>query len=125
MTRIGLVLGAGGIVGQAYHAGVLHALETELGWDARTASVIAGSSAGAVTGTSLRMGIAGSDLAAIAAGTPLSPEGARLMEQILPDTSDLPPLPAARGSGPGGHPRRPCWPGSCGDPGPSGRVWRP
>ncbi|HVB93328.1 MAG TPA: patatin-like phospholipase family protein [Acidimicrobiales bacterium] len=94
MTSIGLVLGAGGIVGQAYHAGVLHALETELGWDARTARVIVGSSAGAVTGTSLRMGIAGSDLAAVAAGTPLSPEGARLMEQLLPDTSDLPPLPA-------------------------------
>jgi len=93
VTSIGLVLGAGGIVGQAYHAGVLHALETELGWDARTARVIVGSSAGAVTGTSLRMGIAGSDLAAVAAGTPLSPEGARLMEQLLPDTSDLPPLP--------------------------------
>jgi NTE family protein len=88
------VLGAGGVVGQAYHAGVLAALETELGWDARTAEVIVGSSAGAVTGTSLRMGIAGSDLAAIAARTPLSPEGAQLMERILPDTSDLPPLPA-------------------------------
>ena len=88
------MLGAGGVVGQAYHAGVLAALETEAGWDARTATVIVGSSAGSVTGTSLRMGIAGSDLAAIAAGTPLSPEGAALLEQILPDTSDLPPLPA-------------------------------
>ena len=88
------MLGAGGVVGQAYHAGVLAALETELGWDARTATVIVGSSAGAVTGTSLRMGIAGSDLAAIAARTPLSPKGAQLMEQILPDTSELPPLPA-------------------------------
>jgi NTE family protein len=88
------VLGAGGVVGQAYHAGVLAALEAELGWDARTATVMVGSSAGAVTGTSLRMGIAGSDLAALAAGTPLSAEGARLMAQILPDTSDLPPLPS-------------------------------
>jgi NTE family protein len=94
VTSIGLVLGAGGIVGQAYHAGVLAALEAELGWDARTAVVIVGSSAGAVTGTSLRMGIAGSDLAAVAAGTPMSAEGALLMERILPDTSDLPPLPS-------------------------------
>jgi NTE family protein len=39
------------------------------------------------------MGLAGSDLAALAAGTPLSPEGDKLMAQILPDTSDLPPLP--------------------------------
>jgi NTE family protein len=94
VTSVGLVLGAGGVVGQAYHAGVLAALETELGWDPRTANVIVGSSAGAVTGTALRMGIAGSDLAAVAAGTPLSPEGAQLMEQILPDASDLPPMPA-------------------------------
>ena len=87
------MLGAGGVVGQAYHAGVLAALETEAGWDARTAAVIVGSSAGSVTGTSLRMGIAGSDLAAVAARTPLSPEGEQLLAQILPDTSDLPPLP--------------------------------
>jgi NTE family protein len=93
VTEIGLVLGAGGVVGQAYHAGVLAAIENELGWDPRTANVIVGSSAGAVTGTSLRMGIAGSDLAAVAAGTPLSPEGAQLMEQLLSDDSDLPPMP--------------------------------
>jgi NTE family protein len=93
VTSVGLALGAGGVVGQAYHAGVLAALEAEAGWDARSADVIVGSSAGAVTGTSLRMGLAGSDLAAVAAGTELSAEGAKLMEQILPDSSDLPPLP--------------------------------
>ena len=38
MTSVGLVLGAGGVVGQAYHAGVLAAIETELGWDPRTAN---------------------------------------------------------------------------------------
>ncbi|MEZ5179426.1 MAG: hypothetical protein R2746_14430 [Acidimicrobiales bacterium] len=31
--RVGLVLGAGGIVGQAFHAGVLGALANDLGWD--------------------------------------------------------------------------------------------
>lgn len=36
MTRVGLVLGAGGIVGQAYQAGVLTALEHDLGWDPRS-----------------------------------------------------------------------------------------
>ena len=56
-TRVGLVLGAGGIVGQAYHAGVLAALEVDLGWDARTADVIVGTSAGSVMGTALRMGL--------------------------------------------------------------------
>ena len=37
MSGVGLVLGAGGVVGQAYHAGVLAALEHDCGWDPRTA----------------------------------------------------------------------------------------
>jgi NTE family protein len=31
MMRVGLVLGGGGVVGMAYHAGVLAALEHDLG----------------------------------------------------------------------------------------------
>ena len=50
MARVGLVLGAGGIVGQAYHAGVLAAIELDLGWDPREADVIVGTSAGSVVG---------------------------------------------------------------------------
>ena len=68
VPRVGLVLGAGGIVGQAYHAGVLAALEVDLGWDARSADVIVGTSAGSVMGTALRMGLAATDLAAWAVG---------------------------------------------------------
>jgi NTE family protein len=75
MTRTGLVLGAGGIVGQAFHAGVLAALEQEMGWDPRRAEVIVGSSAGSVTGATLRLGVAASDLAARAAGGPVSASG--------------------------------------------------
>ena len=37
-SRVGLVLGAGGTVGHAYHAGTLAAL-AEAGWDARDARV--------------------------------------------------------------------------------------
>lgn len=73
--RIGLVLGAGGVVGQAYHAGVLSALEEDFGWDPRTAELIVGSSAGSLTGASLRMGVPAHDLMAAAVGAPLSPEG--------------------------------------------------
>lgn len=51
MTRVGLVLGGGGAVGQAHHAGVLAALEHDLGWDPRTADVIVGTSVGSITGT--------------------------------------------------------------------------
>jgi len=82
MARIGLVLGAGGVVGQAYHAGVLAALEHDLGWDPRTADVIVGSSAGSVTGSLLRLGVPASDLAAWAVEAPLSVEGAPVMEQL-------------------------------------------
>ena len=94
MSRVGLVLGAGGVVGQAYQAGVLAALDEVLGWDARTAELVVGSSAGSVTGTSLRMGISATDLAAMASGSPLSPEGERLYARFLPDASDL-PVPSA------------------------------
>ena len=54
---IGLVLGAGGVVGQAYQAGVLSALQRETGWDPRQAAVIVGTSAGSVTGAALRVGV--------------------------------------------------------------------
>lgn len=78
MTKIGLVLGAGGIVGQAYHAGVLAALAEETGWDPRTAHVTVGSSAGSVTGAVLGLGGSAPDLAAYASDGTLSPEGAAL-----------------------------------------------
>jgi NTE family protein len=51
--RIGLVLGAGGMVGEAYHRGVLRALQ-EVGWDARHAEVLVGTSAGSIVAASLR-----------------------------------------------------------------------
>ncbi|MEA2244478.1 MAG: hypothetical protein QOD24_4034, partial [Solirubrobacteraceae bacterium] len=33
MSRTGLVLGGGGIVGQAYHGAVLAGIEVATGWD--------------------------------------------------------------------------------------------
>jgi NTE family protein len=92
MARVGLVLGAGGIVGQAYHAGVLAALEHDLGWDPRTADIIVGSSAGSVTGTLLRLGVPAHDLAAFAVEAPLSVEGAPLLDALGGDPPDFPPF---------------------------------
>ena len=94
MTRIGLVLGAGGTVGQAYHAGVLAALEHDLGWDARTADVIVGTSAGSVTGTLLRLGVPSHDLAAWAVEAPMSVEGEEVRERIDRDRPPFPPFTA-------------------------------
>jgi NTE family protein len=82
MTRTGLVLGAGGIVGQAFQAGVLATLEQEVGWDPRSAEVIVGSSAGSVTGATLRLGVVASDLAARASGDPVSAHGAAFFAAV-------------------------------------------
>jgi NTE family protein len=62
--RIGLVLGAGGVIGHAFHAGVLDGLCDATGWDPRDAEVIVGTSAGSVVGALLRAGFSPRDLAA-------------------------------------------------------------
>lgn len=90
--RIGLVLGAGGVVGQAYQAGVLAALQRETNWDPRSAAVIVGTSAGSVTGAALRVGVPATDLAASLYGAPTSRRGGALLRRILP--ADSGPLPA-------------------------------
>lgn len=79
MTRIGLVLGAGGTVGHAYHAGVLAAIERGLGWDPRSAEIIVGTSAGSIIAALLRAGQSADDLARSSLGHELSPEGADLV----------------------------------------------
>jgi NTE family protein len=60
--KLGLVLGAGGVVGMSYHAGVLHALHQEGGLDPRTADLVVGTSAGSAVGALLRSGVSAQDL---------------------------------------------------------------
>lgn len=84
MARVGLVLGAGGVVGQAYHAGALRALEESTGWDPRGAEVVVGTSAGSHIAALLRAGLSSTDLAARAAGDPLTPEGRKIVRHIGP-----------------------------------------
>jgi NTE family protein len=48
--RIGLVLGAGGLLGGAWLAGSLAAMADELGWDPASADLIVGTSAGSMIG---------------------------------------------------------------------------
>lgn len=84
MTRVGLVLGGGGVVGQAFHAGALRAVEEATGWDPRTADLIVGTSAGSHVAALLRAGLSAPDLAARAAGDPLSAEGRRILHHIGP-----------------------------------------
>jgi NTE family protein len=79
MVRIGLVLGAGGVIGEAYHAGALAALADATGFDARDAEIVIGTSAGSIMGTLLRLGVAPRDL------------GAWMMRQPLSESTAPPP----------------------------------
>ena len=74
------MLGSGGLVGNAFHAGALAAL-SDSGWDPRNADLIVGTSIGAVTAAMLRAGISAEDLFAFAVGKPMSSEGAEIMER--------------------------------------------
>ena len=94
MPRIGLVLGAGGVVGHAFHAGVLATVAEETGWDPRDAEVIVGTSAGSVVGALLRAGATAPDLFARATGAPLSSEGRRLVARAEAGHADLPAIPS-------------------------------
>ena len=94
MTRVGLVLGGGGVLGQAFHAGVLDALHGA-GWDARGADVILGTSAGSQIGALLRAGVSGPDLAAATGGGAVSEEGARLLAPVRAEAGIPAPAPAA------------------------------
>jgi NTE family protein len=90
-VRVGLVLGAGGVTGLAYHAAALATLEHDLGWDPRSAELVVGTSAGSVVGAMLRRGIPAADLSAIAVGEdPAScPPG---VTRALRDRPEFPPV---------------------------------
>jgi NTE family protein len=55
--RVGLVLGAGGVLGAAWLAGALEAIATESGWDPGSADHVVGTSAGSIIGALLASGV--------------------------------------------------------------------
>ena len=66
--RRGLVIGCGGTLGFAWSAVALAALERELGWDARAAEVLVGTSAGSEMVALLGSGRSAADIVAALAG---------------------------------------------------------
>ena len=76
--RTAVVLAAGGLVGQAFHLGVLTALAEVTGFDARSAQTLVGTSAGSLVAAGLGGGLSVHDLRAELLGEPLSPEGRRV-----------------------------------------------
>jgi NTE family protein len=55
--RLGLVLGAGGVLGGAWLVGALHAIASESGWDPGSADYIVGTSAGSMIGALVACGV--------------------------------------------------------------------
>ena len=82
-VSVGLVLSAGGAAAEAWHAGVVRALHEVTGWDARSADLILGTSAGAITGLCLRAGVPPADLYAHRCGEPVSDEGQAIIDRVV------------------------------------------
>lgn len=66
--KVGLVLGAGGVVGAAWLIGALEALSDETGWDPSESERIIGTSAGSVVGAFVAAGLSPQVIAGYAAG---------------------------------------------------------
>ena len=102
-----LVLGAGGLTGQAFHLGVLSALHELTGFDGRRADVVVGTSAGSLVAAGLTGGLSAADQVASLTGEPMSEEGHELLRAHHARTAApaMPqPPPSAR--------RRPLAPGA-------------
>ena len=69
--RVGLVLGAGGVVGASWLIGALEALEAETGWTGAQAERIVGTSAGSVIGALTAAGVSPELMGAYASGASL------------------------------------------------------
>lgn len=106
MPRVALVLGAGGTVGHAFHAGVLAALADVIGWDARRADVMVGTSAGSLVASLLRAGLPPGDLARRAVGARLSADGATVVARARLGAPGGQPPPRRRPTGRSASPTR-------------------
>ncbi|HYF47701.1 MAG TPA: patatin-like phospholipase family protein [Acidimicrobiales bacterium] len=93
-----LVLGAGGLTGSAFHAGALQGLR-DAGWDAATADLVVGTSAGSSTGASLRADIPVEDLYAGHTGGRVS-DATEAKRRRLPTALDFTAPPAVEGRRP-------------------------
>ena len=96
MPRIGLVLGGGGLTGTAFHAGVITALAETVGWDARAADVIVGTSAGATAAALMRAGFPPTDYVPRVAGLEMSAEGQAILGAAPPLRTPADPASSPR-----------------------------
>ncbi|MBP2472279.1 NTE family protein [Crossiella equi] len=88
--RRALALGCGGTLGFAWSVGALRAVERDLGWDARTAEIVVGTSAGAELAVLLGSGYSVADVLAALEG---SPSDQLLADHLTRSPARFPPLP--------------------------------
>ena len=101
MNRVGLVLGAGGILGSAWMAGALPAVQERVGRPLGELDLVLGTSAGSVLGAALRCGMSVEELLAHQRGATPAEIADDLGDGDLPDMRTLeresgdgrPPLP--------------------------------
>ena len=91
--KVGLVLGGGGLAGFAYTTATLKALQDTTRWDARTADIIVGTSAGANAGAFLRGGRSINDSYAELSSLKNSPGVRQRLKDITGDRGAFAALP--------------------------------
>lgn len=84
--RVGLVMGAGGVLGGAWLTGALEAIASETGWDPGSAQCIVGTSSGAMVGAMIACGVPPWFMVAHSAGE--SFPGLRDVNGELADSAD-------------------------------------
>lgn len=72
VPRIGLVLGGGGVIGNAYLSGVLEGIRRVSGWDPGQAQITVGTSAGSVSGALTALGVPTEGMYRYVQGEPLN-----------------------------------------------------
>jgi NTE family protein len=93
VTRRGVVLGAGGVLGAAWSIGAMTAVEEELGTDLRDAEVLVGTSAGSVLAAFLGSGVSVSSLRNHQQGVRVEGDPEVAFDPDRDAGGSLPPLP--------------------------------
>jgi NTE family protein len=94
MTRRGLVIGAGGVLGFAWAAGALAALEREEGFDCRSVDLLIGTSAGSIVAALLAGGMPVEAIVRNQQGIPAPGDAVVDYDEDVDGTGPLPPFPA-------------------------------
>jgi len=89
MLTVGIVLSAGGMLGDPWHSGALSSVVDTTGFDAREAALIVGTSAGSVTAVGLRAGTSPHDRVSFHRGEPLSDEGKSVFSRVHTPWSEV------------------------------------